>query len=212
MRRLAELVLRHRLIVVVAWALIAVAGAMVASTVSDRMTVNFSLPGQPGDTAANKIIAAYHNGGNTTPLLVTVTMPQGQTITGNEAEVAQAFASVGSVGVPLRVVDEANTGDKAFRTSDDRTAYAMVFYPFPQSFTDVIPTKLVQEAVQGAAPSGAVVGVTGMDAARDRRRVRRQRRPHRDAARGARRPRGAAVRVRLGPRVHAARWSRPSRS
>jgi RND superfamily putative drug exporter len=164
MRRLGEMVLRHRLLVVVAWVVIAVAGGAVASTVTDRMTVNFSLPGQPGDTAANKIIAAFHNGGNTTPLLATVTLPQGQTITGHEAEVAKAFASVGSADVPLRVVDEANTGDKAFRTSDDRTAYAMVFYPFPQSFTDVVPTKVVKEAVQGAAPSGAVVGVTGMDA------------------------------------------------
>ncbi len=164
MRRLGEVVLRHRLLIVVAWVVIAVAGGAVASTVTDRMTVNFSLPGQPGDTAANKIIAAFHNGGNTTPLLATVTLPQGQTITGNEAEVAKAFASVGSADVPLRVVDEANTGDKAFRTSDDRTAYAMVFYPFPQSFTDVVPTKVVKEAVQGAAPSGAVVGVTGMDA------------------------------------------------
>ncbi len=164
MRRLGEMVLRHRLLIVVAWVLIAVAGGAVASTVTNRMTVNFSLPGQPGDTAANKIIAAFHNGGNTTPLLATVTLPQGQTITGHEAEVAKAFASVGSAGVPLRVVDEANTGDKAFRTSDDRTAYAMVFYPFPQSFTDVVPTKVVKEAVQGAAPSGAVVGVTGMDA------------------------------------------------
>ena len=164
MRRLGEMVLRHRLLIVVAWVVIAVAGGAVAGTVTNRMTVNFSLPGQPGDTAANKIIAAFHNGGNTTPLLATVTMPEGQTITGHEAEVAKAFASVGSADVPLRVVDEANTGDKAFRTSDDRTAYAMVFYPFPQSFTDVVPTKVVKQAVQGAAPSGAVVGVTGMDA------------------------------------------------
>src|SRR4249919_667148 len=164
MRRLAELVLRHRVLVVVAWVVIAVAGAMVASTVNGRTTVNFSLPGQPGDTAANKIVAAFHNGGNTTPLLVTVTMPQGQTVTGHEDEVAQAFASVGSADVPLRVVDEGNTGDKAFRTSDDQTAYAMVFYPFPQSLGAVLPTKAVQTAVQAAAPEGAVVGVTGMDA------------------------------------------------
>src|SRR6478672_11260585 len=164
MRRLAELVLRHRALVVVAWIVIAVAGAMVASTVNGRTTVNFSLPGQPGDTAANKIIAAFHNGGNTTPLLVTVTMPDGQTVSGNEDAVTKAFASVGSLETPLRVVDEANTGDKAFRTSDDRTSYAMVFYPFPQSFADVVPTKVVKDAVQGAAPSGAVVGVTGMDA------------------------------------------------
>ncbi len=62
------------------------------------------------------------------------------------------------------MVDEANTGDEAFRTDDDRTAYAMVFYPFPQSLGSVLPTKDVQAAVEAAAPSGAVVGVTGMDA------------------------------------------------
>jgi putative drug exporter of the RND superfamily len=164
MRRLAELVLRHRLVIVIAWAVILVAGGAVSGTVSNRMTVNFSLPGQPGDTAANKIIAEFHNGGNTSPLLATVTLPQGQTITGHEAEVTKAFASLGSAKVPLRVVDEANTGDKAFRTSDDRTAYAMVFYPFPQSFADEVPTKLVRSTVGAAAPAGATVGVTGMDA------------------------------------------------
>ncbi len=164
MRRLAEVVLRHRLLIVVAWIVVAVAGGAVASTVTNRMTVNFSLPGQPGDTAANKIIAAFHNGGNTSPLLATVTLPQGQTITGHEQQVARAFSSLASAPVPLRVVDEANTGDKAFRTSDDRTAYAMVFYPFPRSATEKLPTDLVKTTVGSAAPAGAVVGVTGMDA------------------------------------------------
>jgi RND superfamily putative drug exporter len=40
----------------------------------------------------------------------------------------------------------------------------MVFYPFPQSFADVLPTKVVESSVRAAAPQGAVVGVTGMDA------------------------------------------------
>ncbi len=166
MRRLGELVLRHRLVIVIAWALILVAGGAVSATVSDRMTVNFSLPGQPGDEAANKIIAAYHNGGNTAPLIATVTLPEGQTVSGNEDAVAKAFASVATAvpDHPLRVVDEANTGDKAFRTSDDRTAYAMVFYPFPQSFADELPTKPVEKVVRAAVPDGSVVGVTGMDA------------------------------------------------
>src|SRR3954453_18070319 len=164
MRRLAELVLRHRALVVALWVVIAVAGGAVTSTVNSRTTVNFSLPGQPGDTAANKIIAAFHNGGNTTPMLVTVTLPEGQTVTGNEVEVPKACSSATAADVPLRVVDEGNTGDKAFRTSDDRTAYAMVFYPFPQTLNAVLPTKAVQSSVQAAAPTGAVVGVTGMDA------------------------------------------------
>ena len=146
------------------WLVVAVAGIAVTSKVNDRLTVDFSLPGQPGDKAANQIIAAFHNGGNTSPLIATVTLPNGETLTGHEDEVAKAFASLANADVPLRVVDEASTGDKAFRTSDDRTAYAMVFYPFPQSFAEEVPTKVVESSVRAAAPQGAVVGVTGMDA------------------------------------------------
>ncbi|MDX6360336.1 MAG: putative drug exporter of the superfamily, partial [Nocardioidaceae bacterium] len=164
MRRLGEFVLRHRLLIVVGWVLVMVAGGAVAGTVTNRMTVNFSLPGQPGDTAANKIIAEFHNGGNTSPLLATVTLPQGQTITGHEAEVAKAFAALASAKEPLRVVDEANTGDKAFRTSDDRTAYAMVFHAFPRTATELPPTDLVKKTVASQAPAGSTVGVTGMEA------------------------------------------------
>jgi putative drug exporter of the RND superfamily len=170
MRRWGELVLRHRRVVMLIWVVVAVAGIAVTGKVNDRLTVDFSLPGQPGDKAANQIIAAFHNGGNTSPLIATVTLPAGQTITGHEDEVAQTFASITSAGadaarpVRLRVVDESTTGDKAFRTSDDRTAYAMVFYPFPQTFADELPTKTVEGAVKGAAPPGSTVGVTGMDA------------------------------------------------
>jgi len=102
MRRLAEIVLRHRLVIVIAWILVFLAGGAVSSTVADRMTVNFSLPGQPGDKAANQIIAAFHNGGNTAPLIATVTLPEGQTITGNEAiRVASNKSIVGAPGARL---------------------------------------------------------------------------------------------------------------
>ena len=85
-----------------AWLLITVAGASVTSTVNDRLTVDFSLPGQPGTETAAKIIEAYGNGGNTVPLLVTITMPDGQTVTGSEQPIADAFASVAQADVPLR--------------------------------------------------------------------------------------------------------------
>ena len=160
----AEFVLRHRRWVVVFWLCVLVAGGVAAGKTSDRLTVDFSLPGQPGTRATEQIVAAVHNGGNTTPMLATVTMPPGQTITGHEKEVARAFEAV-QRGVPnLRVVDEANTGDRAFRTDDDRTAYAMVFYPFPQTFSEQLPTEPIRQAVTRAAPAGATVGVTGMDA------------------------------------------------
>ena len=125
MRAWAELVLRHRRWVMVFWLVVMVAGGATSGTTSDRMTIDFSLPGQPGTEASDLIVEAVGNGGNTTPMLATVTMPQGQTISGNEEVVAAAFDAV-AAGVPgVRVLDEANTGDQAFRTDDDRTAYAL---------------------------------------------------------------------------------------
>ena len=39
------------------------------------------------------------------------------------------------------MLDEANTGNTVFRApKDDRTAYALVFYPFNPSPTGVLPT------------------------------------------------------------------------
>jgi len=150
--------------VMLGWLLITIAGVTATGTVNDRLTVDFSLPGQPGTETAAKIIKAYGNGGNTVPLLVTVTMSDGQKVTGSEKQIGDAFASVTKSDVPLRVLDEANTGDAAFRTDDGRTAYAMVFYPFPDSFASVLPTDAVRKAVSAQAPPGAKVGVTGMDA------------------------------------------------
>ncbi len=148
----------------IGWLLITFAGVSVTSTVNDRLTVDFSLPGQPGTDTAAKIIEAYGNGGNTVPLVVTITMPDGRSVTGAERQIGDAFAAVTSIDVPLRVLDEATTGDAAFRTDDDRTAYAMVFYPFPADFSTVLPTDAVHEAVSAQVPDGASVGVTGMDA------------------------------------------------
>jgi RND superfamily putative drug exporter len=146
------------------WLLIMVAGGVAAGKTSDRLTIDFSLPGQPGTEASNLIVHAVGNGGNTVPMLATITLPEGQTITGHEDEIAQAFDAV-ATGVPgVRVIDEANTGDQAFRTDDDRTAYAMVFYPFPKSLTEQLPTEPIRTALEAAVPQGATVGVTGLDA------------------------------------------------
>jgi putative drug exporter of the RND superfamily len=51
--RLAAVVLRHRRLVALGWAVVFLAGAFAASGVSDRLSVNFSLPGQPGYETAH---------------------------------------------------------------------------------------------------------------------------------------------------------------
>jgi RND superfamily putative drug exporter len=165
MRRWALFVLHHRRWVISLWLLVMVIGAAAAGAVSDRLTVDFSLPGQPGTETAHKIKQAFGNGGDTSPYVVTVTMPAGQTVTGNERAVAGVFDAVAGRNPQLRVIDEANTGDKAFRTpKDDRTAYALVFYRFDPSPAATLPTTAIKAAAESAAPPGAAVGVTGEDA------------------------------------------------
>ncbi|MFF4803223.1 MMPL family transporter [Streptomyces sp. NPDC001351] len=163
MRRWAEFVLRHRKAVVGFWGLVLVAGILLASRTTDRLTIDFSLPGQPGTVTAHRIERAFGSGGDTNPYLVSVTLPAGQTITGHEKDVGRAFTAVGAAVPGLRVIDEANTGDKAFRTKDDRTAYALVFYRFNPSPRQKLLTDPIRSAAQHAVPTGSAVGVTGED-------------------------------------------------
>jgi putative drug exporter of the RND superfamily len=164
MQRLAEFVLGHRRWVLAFWGLVLVAGIALAGKTTDRLTVDFSLPGQPGTQTADKIKAALGNGGDTSPYLVSVTLPAGQQVTGHEAAVATAFKSVEQSVANVRILDEANTGDKAFRTSNDQTAYAIAFYRFNPSPTAKLQTDAIRAAATRAAPTGATIGVTGEDA------------------------------------------------
>src|SRR5215471_4079127 len=78
---LTRLVLRHRLIVAVFWLAAAVAGYATISHTTGRLSANFSLPGEPGYETDARILAVYHNGGATTPTVVTVTAPAGMRVT-----------------------------------------------------------------------------------------------------------------------------------
>jgi putative drug exporter of the RND superfamily len=160
-RQWAELVLRHRKVIVIVWGIVLVAGIALASKTTNRLTVDFSLPGQPGTETAHKIKQTFGSGGDTSPYTATVTLPAGQTVTGHEADVARAFDAVGTAVPNVRIIDEANTGDKAFRTKDDRTAYAYVFYRFNPSPTAKLQTTAIRTALETAMPAGSTAGVTG---------------------------------------------------
>ena len=164
MRRIAEFVLRHRRLVGVFWGIVLVAGVLLTQRTNDRLVVDFSLPGQPGTETANQIDQEFHAGGKTAPFVVTITVPAGQTVTQQAGAVGQAFAKVAQEVPQTRVVDEANTGDSVFRTKDDRTAYALVFYRFLHDPTAKLPTDAIRASLRQAAPAGSTVGVTGEDA------------------------------------------------
>jgi putative drug exporter of the RND superfamily len=164
MQRLAEFVLQHRRWVIGFWGLVLVAGIALAGKTTSRLTVDFSLPGQPGTQTAHQIKAVLGNGGDTNPYLVSITLPAGQQVSANLSTVGQTFSAVERDVPNVRVLDEANTGDKAFRTTDGRTAYAIVFYRFNPSPTAKLQTDAIRASAQAVAPSGSVIGVTGDDA------------------------------------------------
>ncbi|HKA67669.1 MAG TPA: MMPL family transporter [Actinomycetes bacterium] len=164
MRRWTDFVLTHRRMIVLFWLLIALGGMAVAGQVSKRLTYEYSLPGEPGARTAEQITQTFGNGGYTAPYLVSVTLPDGQTVSGHEAAVAAAFDAVASQVSAVRVLDEANTGDTAFRTKDGRTSYALVFFRFNADGTGQLPTEQIRTALETAKPAGATVGVTGENA------------------------------------------------
>jgi RND superfamily putative drug exporter len=145
------------------WLVVVVGGAVVSGPVSQRLTVDYSLPGEPGTKTAQQISQTFGNGGYTPPYLVSVTFPEGQAVAGHESDVASAFDAIAAKVPAVRVLDEANTSDPAFRTRDGRTAYAMVFYHFDSSPTAQIPTERIRAALEAAKPAGTTVGVTGRD-------------------------------------------------
>jgi RND superfamily putative drug exporter len=160
--RLAALVLRHRRAVAALWLVALVAGMASASHVSNRLKVDFSLPGQPGYETAQQIQHIYGNGGQQEPSIAVVTVPTGQTFAADEAQVATAFDQVRHAAPSLRIVDYGVTRDPRFVTSDGRATFALVFTPPQKSFGSASAATAAQATLDRSLP-GYHVGLTGLD-------------------------------------------------
>lgn len=110
--RLTAFVLRHRRWVAGFWLVMLVAGGIGAGRVSSRLSYDFSLPGQPGYQAAQRIIATYGNGADTPPTIVVVDGPAGRAGTRVATVAAGAFGR-------LRQAEPAVIRDGAQRELED---------------------------------------------------------------------------------------------
>jgi putative drug exporter of the RND superfamily len=161
--RLARFVLRHRKAVVAFWLALLVAGFVGAGRVSDRLTFDFALPGEPGYETAKQIERIYGNGGSQAPSILVVTVPRGETVRGHSRAIASAFERVRAREPQLRVVDYASTRDSRFVTSDRRTTYALVFGPRPRGFDSPSASKQATGVLRPALPPGYTVAATGLE-------------------------------------------------
>jgi RND superfamily putative drug exporter len=157
--RFTELVLRHRRAVGLIWLVMFLAGGVAASQLSSRLTVDFSLPGQPGYETEQRLIKDYGASSFDT-LVPLLTVPQGETIAGDKARVAQVFQAIRDEVPNTRVVDLGSTGDPRFITDDGRTTFALVQGPQPTSFGPGIEADVQPVFEKAARAAGFEPGLT----------------------------------------------------
>jgi RND superfamily putative drug exporter len=151
----------HRRIVSGVWLALFLGGLFSASQLSDRWTLDFSLPGQPGDQAEQQLIDTY--GASTYDTYVAVvTVPEGESVDSERRAVEKVLATaVAAVpDVKLRVVDFASTGDPGFVTDDGRTTYALIQAPIPVTFGPYVETQLDPALEEAATAEGFDSGLT----------------------------------------------------
>ncbi len=153
MKRVAQFVLGHRLAICLTWLVLLVAGGAAAGQLSDRLTFDFSLPGQPGYETEKQILEIYGVSSFDT-FLPQLTMPEGQTVNDNLPAVAAVFDAVRMQLPQLRVVDFASTSDPAFISDDGRTTFALVQGPLPAGFGPGADAQLVPVFTAAAASAG----------------------------------------------------------
>jgi RND superfamily putative drug exporter len=159
---LARLVVAHWRLVLMLWVLLLPAGIYGASHVSKRLSVDFSLPGQPGYQTAQKIIRLYGNGGDGDPAVAMVTLPAGQTVGADAGRLARAFDHARAAVPGTRIVDYGTTHDPRLVLDGGRATFALVFTAPEKTFGAPKAPSAVERALAAGLPAGSRVGLTGL--------------------------------------------------
>ncbi len=170
MEKLSRFVLHHKLVVLLSWAVLALAGFATMSNTTSRLSTAYNVPNEPAFKTDAKIQALYHtsSGANTPPSIVVLKAPAGTSFarvgpSGARAQetAARAFSSA-SLAVPgSRVADEATTHDPGFVSG--RYSFALVFTPPGKgAFGGSPPTKQLEDAARAVIPAGWHASVTGL--------------------------------------------------
>jgi RND superfamily putative drug exporter len=169
MPTLTRWVLAHRRAVAGLWIVLTIAGAATVGQATKSFSKSFTVPGREGFVTNERILAAFHAGGNNAPLLAVVTLPPGQDVTrpAAQAGLKRVVARLGTALPGSRIASYASTRNRAFVSADGRTTFVLD-YPVPapnESFSVNLPAaKAATAALQGMTVLGAPVYVTGVDA------------------------------------------------
>jgi putative drug exporter of the RND superfamily len=152
--RIARFVLGHRLLVALAWMVLAVAGAATGQHTANRLSTSFAFPGQSGYQANMLIARDYGTGGSESPVAVLLTAPPGHSVDTTQAD--GAFTAARATG-RLRILDYADTGNAAFLAAGGHATWALMFPPYNLASPAEDHAPAILAAVRSAAPPGAAV-------------------------------------------------------
>lgn len=160
MAGLARFVLKHRRLVVLVWLVAFLAGGAAAGKTTERLTIDFSLPGQEGYETARQVVEKFGTESQDAPFMLVLNAPQGGTI--SEGDAATTFAAVQRAVPETRVIDKAAAGGSPiFSTSDGRAHFAYAFAPPQTTFESTVKEPL-QKALEENAPAGTEARLTGL--------------------------------------------------
>jgi RND superfamily putative drug exporter len=154
-------VLRHRAWVIVFWLISMIAGGYAAGQVPDRLSFDFSLPGQEGYQTEVKLAEAY-NVAAYAGYIPVFTALDGTPITEHKDDVkavADKLRAIPNSGI--QVLDYASTDNPKFVTDDGKSTFALVYAPQPQGFVDPLAESFTSTVTSAAAAAGLDVKVTG---------------------------------------------------
>jgi RND superfamily putative drug exporter len=156
--------LSHKRLVVLAWLVLTLAGALAAGQATGRLTHTFAAPGTAGSDANQHMLQTLGIDGNEQPTIAALTLPAGldMNTAAGQAIAARTFAAGRRAG-HLAIADYANTHNDKLIGNGGRTTWAVFDMPNPDIPSGSGVMNAIEPALKAAAPPGVAVAVTGFE-------------------------------------------------
>jgi RND superfamily putative drug exporter len=164
MKSITRFSLRYRWVVVLAWVALTVAGVMTLSSATGALTHNQAASGTAGYDANEHIKEVFGLDGHEQPTIAMLHLPPGKGMdTRAGRSIAERTFDAANKAGHLGVLDFATTGNRALVSKDGQTTWAVFDMPNPDEAPGTGVMERIEPALQGAAPAGATVEVTGFE-------------------------------------------------
>ena len=158
LRRLADLVLGHRKLVVGVWLALTAFGAYAAPQATSRMLTTFSIPGSSSYQANLQIVKTFRNG-DQPPLVLVLSDPTGDVT--KAPGIRRAISAALAVNPGARSSSYFSTHSDAYLSANRHVAFVEIYPPGANGFGGGTTIDATQRAAAAAAPDGVQVALTG---------------------------------------------------